>query len=308
MKPVLLSSPNNSLYYHVEDRRSHCTIGHDIANAIIKLIGFGAKCPSRVCCSKKLPDASVSVRTGRYVLKTLPWNSQNSTNSDSLCLMIPGLHVKPRQWTQYTTLLPKQFPKMHYLVGKVFKAGNCSLEEAGNPFVKVVENYAKKFPGKPIYLVGTSNGARIVSYIETKLNPKLLKGGRIKVFSIAGVHGGTRLIDLANRLCSNRLVNHHPSVQQDLAYGSETSQNLVRNLQERQRVWQQYGVQVDHYFYATTEDGKVHPVSSSLPYLESTPLKNYRVLSGETHETLVDRVQPHIFKIIRKDNPNYCKI
>jgi hypothetical protein len=191
------------------------------------------------------------------------------------------------------------FDYISYLAASTFKAGNCSLEEAGAPLAEIVENYLQKFPGKSITLIGTSRGAQITSYIETKLDPALLQNRTLTVFSIAGVHGGTQLMDLAHRICCAKALRNHPAIKQGLSFGSQESNQLVSSLQERQKVWAKQGTVVSHYFFATTEDEKVRPISSSLPYLESTPSKNYQILSGESHETIVVSLQNQIFTIMK---------
>jgi hypothetical protein len=119
-----------------------------------------------LCPDKPLNEPTISPKTGKYTLETLSWNANERRDSAGLCLLLHGMNASRKQWEKYTRQFPKDFPHMDYLAGPVFKAGNCSLEEAAEPFIEVVEDYLRKFPGKPLILIGTSNGSRIASYIE----------------------------------------------------------------------------------------------------------------------------------------------
>jgi hypothetical protein len=301
MHVTLARSDQNSHFYTVEDRRDWVTTCYHRALACFRHLLYGGAHVRRMCYPiRPLQEATVSLETGRYVLATLPWNDKSCQSSNGLCLFLHGLNASPRQWETYSRKFPSEFPNTHYLVGVVFKAGNCSLKNAGDPFVEVIEDYVQKFPGKPIVLIGTSNGGRLASYIETKINPRLLsQGSQLRVFSIAGVHGGTKLMNLAHQIGCARILRHHPDVTKELSFNSEESSRLVKALQQRQSVWKTQGVDVFHYFYAATEDEKVRPLASSFPYLGTEPRTYYEVIYGETHETIVDRVQERIFFILK---------
>lgn len=302
MTPLSLSRPANSQFYDVEDERSHAMTCYHIALACFRHLLYGGTWVRRaVCPDKPLNEPIVSSLTGKYELATLPWNQDDSQESGGLCLLLHGMNASHKQWETYSRQFPKSFPNVHLVVGSVYKAGNCSLEAAGNPFVEVVEDYLQKFPGKPIVFIGTSNGARLASYIETQIRPELLQKRKLTVFSIAGVHGGTALMDLAHKVCCAKALRHDPAIKKELSFRSQKSKDLVASLQERQKVWEQQGTDVTHYFFATTEDEKVRPLSSSLPYLESNPARNYQIVVGESHESIVDGVQKQIFDILRRN-------
>ena len=107
-------------------------------------------------------------------------------------------------------------------------------------------------------------------------------------------------MDLANRICCAKVLRHHPHIARDLSFNSHSSRSLISALQGKQKVWETQGVEVAHHFFATTEDEKVRPLSSSLPYLPSTPAEHYQVIYGESHETIVDRVLPQILALLRR--------
>ncbi|MBS0624857.1 MAG: hypothetical protein JSS32_02265 [Verrucomicrobia bacterium] len=298
MTPLALSRKPDSLYYQVEDRRDCRTTCHHRALACLRHLRYvGTWARRMVCPDQDLGISAVSNRTGKYELRKLPWNSAEAQESRGLCLMIHGLNSSPKQWESYTRQFRKEFPNAHLVVGSVHKAGNCSLQDAANPFVELVENYMEKCPGKPIVFIGTSNGARVAADVESRVNPEGLKS--LTSFSVAGVLGGSKVVDWAHKFCRCLSRLHHPAIKRDLSSMSQESQALVSALQQRQVVWKRQGAEVSHYFIATTEDEKVRPLDSSLPYLEGTPKENYWIEVGESHETIVDAVQEKIFQIMR---------
>lgn len=302
MISVSICKSPQSQFYDVKDKRSNwLTCYHRILACVRHLLYGGTWLRRTVCSDKPLDKSVISPLSGNYDQKTLPWNQIETQESGGLCLLLHGMNASRKQWETYSRQFPKNFPQAHLVIGNVYRAGNCSLEAAGNPFIEVVENYLAKFPGKPIVLIGTSNGARLASYIETQIKPQLLQNCKLTVFSIAGVHGGTTLMDLTHKICCAKVLRHHPEIKKELSFHSEKSIKLITSLQERQKVWALQDTKASHYFFATTEDEKVRPLGSSLPYLESTPFQNYRIVVGESHETIVDSVQSEIFEIIKRN-------
>jgi len=289
-----------SHFYLVQDSRSIPTQLFHIAQAALRQCFFGCRYARNSLCPDKTMkhiQPKTSEDTGRYDLDALPWNT--SDNSEGLCLFLHGLNASPQQWKTYTTQFVKIFPNTHHLAPYIFQLGNCSLESAGDPLVAIIEHYLKKFPGKCITLIGTSNGTRIASYIETAINPDLFsEKSRLMIISIAGAHGGSRLMQLATRLCCRALCKHHPEIQRDLSFGSERCSLQYQQLQAKDEVWRKRNVVVSHTFYATTEDEQIRPISSCLPYFTSITAEGYHILSGHTHETIVDGVYDDILSLL----------
>jgi hypothetical protein len=305
MAHVTLSKVSTSHFYQVQDERSYpTTCCHRVLACLHHLRYAGAwridYLRSFFRPEEMIREPTVSSLTGRYDMRTLPWNDPHCKDSDGLCLFLHGLKASAKQWEAYTRQFSTHFPNTHYIAGSVFERGNCFLEEAGDPFIELIEDYLQKFPGKSIILIGTSNGSRIASYIEVNLKPELLKNSQLKVFSIAGVHGGTVLIDLAHRMGCAGMLGLHPAITSDFSCNSERTLSLVSQWRERQKIWQVQRTEVSHHFFITTEDELVRPLSSSFPRLKLTPLENYHVVHGESHETIVDGVQPQIFDLLKQ--------
>ncbi len=253
-----------------------------------------------LCPYKPLHTPVVCPLTGKYALNTLPWNTAENSANEGLCLLLHGMHASQKQWENYSRQFSHSFPHFHLVVGSVHKAGNCPVQVAGEPFIEIVEDYLKRVPDKPVILMGTSNGSRIVSDIETRVNPELLKNRKLIVISIAGVHGGTSMMDLACKFFCTRILKYSPGVTKELVFNSKTSQDLLFSLQARQKTWKAQGTEAHHFFFATTEDQVIRPLESNFPYLEFTPLKNYKIVHKENHQTIVDRVQEQIFQIMKE--------
>ena len=134
-----------------------------------------------------------------YPSKMLPWNKEPEKESAGLNLCIHGLNGSPLHWTRYVKQHQLEHPKMDTLSPHVHLKGNCSLEDAAKPLLLLVQDYMQNNPGKPVNIIGTSNGGRIAAYIESHLNPELVKKRALTITSIAGVHYGTKMVDRLKR-------------------------------------------------------------------------------------------------------------
>jgi len=222
----------------------------------------------------------------QFDLTQLPWKEDDA--SEGLYLFIHGLGGRPYDWDCYLHTLKRS--QAHCLAPHIPFSGRCSLEDAAAPLLPIIENYLAKFPAAPIRLIGTSNGGRIASYLEVHLKPELMEGHPLSVVSIAGIHGGTYLMDYVGYL------RFHPEIVDNLSYNSLFSQKLLLQWQEKQQQWVERGIQVLHRFYATTEDEQVRPVASALPFLPNTSDNDYRIVHGQTHMTIVDAVCENVFQ------------
>jgi pimeloyl-ACP methyl ester carboxylesterase len=217
---------------------------------------------------------------GGFDLARLPWN--DAPSSEGLYLFIHGLGGRPHDWINYLEALDPQF---HRLAPFIPHAGRCPLQDAAAPLIPILEDYLEKFPGKPVYLVGTSNGGRIAAFLETALSPEKLEGHALSVISIAGVHGGTVMMDFLKQIGAAFIFS--PDIADNLSFNSPHSQELLHRWQEKQNEWALKGIKVEHHFYATTEDEQVRPISSSLPHI---PDAQYHLIHGHAHMTIVDGV------------------
>jgi hypothetical protein len=200
------------------------------------------------------------------------WNPDNR----GLFVVLHGLKGSP----VYAAVTYQE--KIHKLHGNKYevrvpfvpKKGNCSLTEAADPILAIVLDYIEQNPGKPICLIGTSNGARIAAYIETRLRHLNVN---IRVTGIAGVFYGSSSMNTIASLNIAQLVLH-PSVIADLMVGSDTSKSLIEAMQAPLET----GTRT-YEFYATVNDAYIPNFSSCFPVV---PNAKYNLHSGQDHKSL----------------------
>lgn len=237
-------------------------------------------------------------KNGRYsyVSEALPWTGANK--SDGLYLFIHGLRGSPTDWDRYAEEVMQKDPVAHVFVPHVAAKGNCALEVAGGPLLEVVCNYLQKFPGRPIYLIGTSNGGRIATYIETHLDPAVLGNSSLKVASLSGVHNGTLLVNRIRKMGLSRLLRLDRVLEEEFVFGGRAAQGFMQAWQEKQRVWRQQDQSVRHLFCATTEDEQVRRLSSSLPNSQDR-WTEHKISSGHSHTSIVDALRGQVIEWIQ---------
>ena len=137
--------------------------------------------------------------------------------------------------------------------------GNCTLEQAGNPILDIIVDFINKHPTKPIHLIGSSNGSRIVSYLEIVLRT-LRPNTKIKITSIGGVYYGS---DALYYLKFFKIANCvlHENIISSLTTGSNESINLINSMQLNTNISRTYE------FYATANDWYIPNFNSCYPIL-----------------------------------------
>jgi hypothetical protein len=253
--------------YAQHDRRTPIEKARDMALSILREIGYGFSLLYR-CCFPAFD----------FCGKTVIWKKE----SGGLCVLLHGLNGHPSIWNPQRELL-KKHSKLDVFVPAIPKKGNCSLEEAAEPILSTVLDYVAKKPGKPICLLGISNGSRLATWLEVQLREKA-PTVPVKVSTIAGVHFGSAMMDRLQRLGIAQYL-YHPSACQELVYGSSKSRELLsrvveplsRNVADR-----------SYEFYASTDDFHVPDIASSLPYLNKG--ERLHILHGYDHSGIVSAV------------------
>lgn len=236
---------------------------------------------------RKIEYCSVNNEHG-YDLSSLTWNNPGKIHeSKGLYVLIHGLKGHPCCWDNYINQIKEQQPCSDCFVPNIKDGGNNSLEEIANPILEAVRDYVEKNPGKPICLIGVSNGTRIAGYIERNL---MLEKTAIKTISIAGVHFGTKIIDKLERFKLLKILNLHPAIVQDFKYGSETAKKYLDEWRESDKLAKG---ERSREFYATTEDDKALGFESGLPIING--LKDtHIIIHGESHNSIVDALQKRV--------------
>ena len=119
-------------------------------------------------------------------------------NSQGLMVMLHGLNNRPLHWYKQIQLI-KEKSEIDTYAPVIKNRGACALSEAAPPVLEVILDYSRKHSGKPICLLGVSNGARLTTWIETELR-KRARFTPVKVSNISGAHFGSSLLSLGNRL------------------------------------------------------------------------------------------------------------
>lgn len=202
------------------------------------------------------------------------------TNSEGLIVCVHGLNGHPSSWNPHINEIKKN-KNIDLFVPFVPEKGQCPLEEAADPILKLVLDYIKVHPLKPICLIGVSNGGRIATYIDVKLRQKMIKTA-VKVSTIAAVHFGSIAINYLERFGLASLVLRK-AVREELAHGSQKALSILNELIKPLPS----GVIRDYEFYASTEDSRV-PLPSSLPVLKLN--EKLRVIHAHGHNSIVKAI------------------
>ncbi len=246
-------------------------------------------------CLKKIGDFVISILRDIIYILMIPYLRCTSNslygsyknpiwkpNSKGLIVLVHGLKGDPSIWRTHVKEL-KSSPDFDLYIPTVYMTGNCKLSDATTPIQEKIIDYIQKHPLNKICLIGFSNGARIVTSIETnlrQLSPETL----LKISTIAGVHLGSPII---NRLSKTPLLKNlfHPELKADLSYGSQNSLQLLNRVVSPLP----NGVAKRSYeFYASTNDLAVPNIDSSLPHLNLG--ERFHVVHGYGHKSIVGAV------------------
>lgn len=211
-------------------------------------------------------------------LRNVVWKQ----GSQGLVVLLHGLRNDPAAWFSQIDLLRKH-SQIEVFAPVVPNRGMCSLEEAAQPVLPAIEQYARENPGKPICLLGVSNGSRVATWSETQLRQSAPQSP-VLVSTIAGVHKGSKRMNLLEYLGLAKYF--YPQVlQEELAYNSETSSTLLNRVKAPLPA----GCAERYYeFYATTEDVSVPDLDSSLPFIEKQ--EHWYLLHGHSHDSIVTAI------------------
>ncbi len=209
----------------------------------------------------------------------------DQTTSKALVAFIHGLGSSPLTWTHH---LDAKVEGATVFIPHVYKKGYCKVSRAAEPIFDVITSYSRQFPDNPVILVGHSNGGRIAAYIEQRIQVK-----KVCLISIAGVHGGSKLVNLFAYFKINRFFGFTESMTRELMFSGTSVVDDVTK-------WQSLPVdlkQVERVFIATAEDTRAFPICTAFP---NVPNSSYYLLSGESHVSIIDRTGPFIVQLIKK--------
>lgn len=282
--------------FKVVDQRETKMKISDAAQAVFKGTKrlFGKM--QRVALAKRFPTPIVLDGKVQYASEALPWKNKDS---DSLYLFVHGLWGTPSDWASYIDKV--EGTKATIFAPNVYEKGNVPLAEAAEPILAAVRDYLKEHPGKPIHIFGTSNGSRIIAYIENHLTHAELGHSPLRVVSIAGVLGGTKIVDRLYKYHLGHVTQLDPRLQKELKWQSAMATTILKEWGEKQKAWRENGQDVRHFFCATFEDELVRPIISSLPNSEYT-VSNHVIFSGQSHTSIIDGACSTIFNWLERNS------
>ncbi len=225
---------------------------------------------------------SAQMHYHRMFASDLISNVEWKRESAGLVVLVHGLRSYPAAWFSQIKLL-KRYPMVDLSVPSVTKKGMCSLEEAAFPILEVLKDYAEKYPGKPIGVLGVSNGSRIATWLEVKMRKEFPKTP-MRISTIAGVHFGSSQMNLLKRLGAVGFL-YPQSLSEELAYGSRKAKELLNKVSS---ALPKKCAPRSYEFFATTEDLLIPDNESSLPVLGKGE-KRY-LLHGHSHDSIVTAV------------------
>jgi len=199
-------------------------------------------------------------------------------NNKGLYVIIHGLNARPEMTAaNYVQQIKKDRPDTYEIrAPHVYKKGNTSLQNAAKPIVEMVKSYLAENPGKPIHLIGTSNGARIAACVEVDLRKT---DAKIRITAIAGLFFGSIRITELTRIKIARLV-FHKDIIEDCSVGSKKAKKLIKDMQKPVTLGTR-----SYEFYGTPNDEAIPNFSSCFP--KGIPGATYHApVKGESHVSL----------------------
>lgn len=207
-------------------------------------------------------------------------------DSQGLYVLVHGLMSHPATWDKHRDKIMKEQPDHDLFIPYVPKKGNCTLEEAASPILEKILSYAEKCPNKPICLIGSSNGGRIVHHLEIELRLRVPQA-KIWVSSIAGVHfGSTKMSAIRSNCLLRCLTGVSDSIAEELSFGSEKAQEILKAMQQPLPV----ETHRKYVFYGTPEDTLATNISTVFPKIGEDKSVEYISLYGYGHCSLIHGV------------------
>lgn len=209
-------------------------------------------------------------------LKALEINEMDAPNASALIVFAHGLQSNPKQFTWHVDALREAVPGAALWIPKLPKLGDAPLDELVETIYVPTRRWMLANPGKPIVLIGTSNGGRIMLEVSTQLSaaPPAAPNS-ILLVSIAGAIGGSKLLALGNTLGVTRLM-FSPALRNELEWNSQCVNDLVDRAAEasKQRV-------VQYLFIGATAELETQLATSLAPF---------PILNGDQWNVLVRRM------------------
>ena len=215
-----------------------------------------------------------------------------STETQGLVVFLHDLGSSSWQW-RYVVDSFREAPEFYeykFWVPNLNFTGTCelALTETITNVSKVLTDFAMKNPNAFVYLIGTSNGARIAAMIETQFDVQTFKNIHLRFVSVSGFFGPS---DLARKLDSFGLLPYmgYAEFIRDELVKDECHEDFLSSWNKRQKIWDDLRIDVRHIFYASVDNERLYPVSkTSFPKLHGQSKTEYILVTGWDHYSLVN--------------------
>ena len=115
-----------------------------------------------------------------------------------LVVLVHGLRGHPSCFRSYIAAILAVRPDARIVIPYVHKRGLCTLDEASQPIINLVKDHLSDVgPQVPVWLIGTSNGGRIVANVESSLRDL---NSIIHTVTIGAPLGGSRAMWLVDAI------------------------------------------------------------------------------------------------------------
>ncbi len=215
---------------------------------------------------------------------------------EGLVIYLHGLRRSYWDWRNVYKIMKDddRFIKYKFWTLNIEKKGDCNYMDAATDITTVINDYIRLYPDLTIFLIGTSNGSRIAATVESMLDPELYKNAKIRLVSIAGFFGPAHITQVAHSYGILNYMGYHPDII-DALTTDDPHNSLLEMWNEQQHNWKAYTVDVKHQFYASTDDERLYPPTSSLPklnkyYNNGNDIDNYIIIPGWDHCSIVDGI------------------
>lgn len=222
--------------------------------------------------------------------------SNRKLTKNKLVVLFPGLNSSPYTFKELINQSEKKdLSEFDIYIPKVLNQGNAALDEAARPIFLKIKEWAAKIGDKELFLVGESNGARIARAVDAELSRPENIGNvkKIKFVSIAGACQGSKMVNIANSLHLNCMLNESISIE--MATDSERTLRLNDEWLEGIRMTP--GVDRQYNFIAASDDWLVPNYDSSL-YEVPSGLGRYTIIPGHGHLSIVDESATIVSQLI----------
>ena len=226
---------------------------------------------------------------------------ENGGGEKALVVLLHGLNSNSAHMGISRRALEHRFGQsLAYFQPRIYRRGNCKLDEATEKVTQMVRQWAMKNPDKPIVFTGVSNGARISALAASQL--KCLDGlsNPMKVHAAAGPFFGThtvrpplpsRIVKVWQWMLRTPLFKKiSKEFIEEMTWGGSQCRHLINEMKSGARAG------VEFSFYSSRGDTMVRSAVSAFP--KEVQGASYRMFTYQGHSSIIKAVTPYVVKSV----------